>query len=247
MTKSRLWILGGVVGAILLFLVGYFLLIGPTRQAAADLRATAADLDTQNQQLAIRLQDLQNKAPEVPQQLDKIAGVRAKIPEDLDIGPLVSQLQSLASGAGVSLNSVSPGTPFYETALTPEQRAQGEAVEDLQAAADDGVPTTALVAAGQTVVIPLEIQGAGSYRQVRAFVNSLEETTRALLVKGITVSRDGDGNQLAYSLSAEVFSAPGATWDIRDVTVPGVSGAGTVVDEEPDGLTPPDEAEGEAP
>lgn len=225
--KAKLWMGGGVLGAILLFLLGYLLLIGPTRQNAADLRLQAQDLDAQNQALAARLTQVKEQAPEVPEQLEKIADIRARIPADLDIGPLISELQVLAAQAGIFLTAINPETPFYLESVTAEQRAEGQAVEDITIDEDAGVPATSLVATGQTVVIPLTIQGTGSYAQIRAFLNEVEDTQRGVLVKQTQISREGgeDPNAtdvLAFSLNSEVFSAPGATWDIREVDIPDV-------------------------
>ena len=219
MTRARLWIIGGILASLLLFVAGYFLVISPMRSEAEQIQQQAIDLDTQNQIASQRLAQLKKQAVEVPAQLDRIEAVRRKIPADLDVGPLITDLSSQAGAAQLDLNSISPGAPVFLAAQRAEERAP-EADADAGAGAGEiVVPDTSLVVTGQTVMIPLSMAGTGTFASVRDFLNSLEELDRAILVTSVNLSR-GDAGLLSMTLEAQTFAAPGATWYISSVDVP---------------------------
>ena len=240
MARDKLWIIIGAVVSLLLFAAGYFLVISPTQQQAADLRLEADNLRSQNQALASRLQMTKEQAVGVPEQLAAIDQVRVKIPDDLDMPELVTELERLAAQSGFSLTAITASQPAYLSDLSPEERALLDEAQPTEAEVAESLDSS-LVANGQTVVIPISMTGTGSYAAVRTFVNELESSERAILVSNVSVGSDSDeegGSARNLTVQTQVFSAPGAPWDIQDVSVPGVTGDGDLPPETGFGVGP---------
>ena len=247
MDKLKQWVALCVLGCLAVLAGGWFLLVGPERTEAADLRVQTATAQSGNESLRTQLAVLKAQAKDLPQQQAKLAAVAAKLPDDPALPSLVRALDSASGEAGVDLVSIAPGPAapvVAAAAAVPAAPAPGAAPPPAgaPAAASAGAPATSAAAppAGDGVLqaVPLQINVVGGYFQVQQFVSDLERLSRALRITalslapgtspaagaGATASTD-DGRSLSATLTAEVFLISG----LRPVPAPAAApGAGPV-------------------
>lgn len=192
MTSYRRWVLGGITVAFFVFLLGYFLILGPARNNAAALHEQVEELNARNLTATHEIAQFSRQADRVPAKLAKVDAARAKLPPDLEQAVLVRSIESEAGKAGVFLESVDPGKP---------KLLAGSA-----ARATAGVPV---------VSMPLAVVAAGSYTDIKDFVSRLERMERAYLIASMHVGSAGDstGNisearKLSLKLIGQVYSVP---------------------------------------
>lgn len=186
MTAYRKWLFGGIGVAVLVFLIGFLLIVNPARNNAAEIHQQVAEQNDQNVATAAKIEQYRKQSSEVPAKLAEIAAVQQKLPPSLKIPDLVRDIESQAQKAGVHLKSITPGapSPYAEVGATNAS----------------GVPI---------VTIPLSIEADGGYATIKSFVNGLERMERAYFISGIDVGAEGgDSADLSVSMTGQVFSVP---------------------------------------
>ncbi|MCU1587485.1 MAG: hypothetical protein JWN31_978 [Frankiales bacterium] len=231
MDKIRQWIALTVVGALVLAAAGYFLLISPKRSEAADLRTQADAQVSANAALKTQISVLKAQAKALPAKQAQLAAVAAKIPGDPALPALIRDLTVAADDAGVELLSMSPSQPVDVSAPAPTAVTPTSAPVAGGAAAAPAAPA-ASAAAGTLKQINLALSVTGGYFQVEQFLDQLENLSRALEVKTLSLSPganpdkpvatgavvDSPEKTLAASISAVVYMASGRTTSVPVAT-----------------------------
>ena len=148
--KSRTWVAGTMVLCLLLAVASWFLLIGPKRAQAADLEAQTVTVESQNQQIEARIEQLKVQFAELPQRQAELAAIRQAMPEDAALPTLVRDLDAIAEASGVTLMTLSPGTPVAVQTAPPAAPAAEDTdaetpADGAAAAATPAAPTDLLV------------------------------------------------------------------------------------------------------
>lgn len=210
---KRSHVLLAVLGAALVVVAFWFLLLAPQRDDLAAVRAEiAAERDTQARLTSTinALREVRAEAPELEAELEAF---RAVVPEGAEVPALLRMLVLAADEAGVTLQTVTPGRPS----------PVGEATEGLSS-------------------IPLSIQAVGSYYQVVDFLRRIEDpriTARGVRWSTASLSR-ADYPELNASFSGEVFAViptppppPGEAPQAGGDQAGGGTGAGETPDDAP--------------
>jgi Tfp pilus assembly protein PilO len=195
--KLRQWIAITVVVVIAIAAGGWFLLISPKNQEAADLRDQTTTQVSANSQLKTQLQVLKAQAKALPQQQAKLAAVAAKIPDNPALPALIRALTVAADDANVELLTLSPTKPAAVAAPAPG------AVTGVGAAAP--VDTSS---AGTLQQIGVSLSVVGGYFQVEQFLDRLESLSRAMKVTQVAMS---PGTNPVKVVKAAATPAPGST------------------------------------
>lgn len=230
MARSRLWLIGGAIAAVLVLVLGWFFFVSPQRDEADQLTQQAADLEQQNQLLAAKIAQLKQQASALPSLQAELDTLAAQAPPTPEIPELVRQLSSVASETGVTLLSVAPAlpAPWTPPAATATPTATGTAAAS-GAPAAPGAPAAG--AANGIQQIALTVAASGAYSNVQLFISRLETLPRALLVSGWTLGRGAEGgatggNTLALSLQGSVFILPDLPTAVPTITPPADAGTG---------------------
>jgi Tfp pilus assembly protein PilO len=107
--KQRLAAIGAGVLALVVLAGGYFVLLAPKRSKAADLQTKIASTQTQ-----IAAAEAASSAPGASSQRVKIADLyrlSRAMPDGFDTSGVLLDLGRAAAAAGVSLQTITPGTP----------------------------------------------------------------------------------------------------------------------------------------
>jgi hypothetical protein len=120
MDQLKKWVALSAAVSMLVLAAGWFLVVGPKRAEAADIRVQAAQQIATNSTLETQLQVLKAQAKDLPKEQAKLAAVAAKIPNDPALPGLVRALLEAAAASGVELVSVSPAPPELVVVAAPE-------------------------------------------------------------------------------------------------------------------------------
>jgi len=174
MTRLRqLWLLTAL-GSLAVLAGGYFLLVSPKSDKAAEIRGQAETQQDVNRQLQSQIDMLKKQSKHLPAQQDKLARFARLIPPNPALPALTRSLTDAADNSGVELVSLNPTLPEYAKGMDLKTRVE--------------VPGKVPAPNGQVLVsIPLQLEITGSYSQITQFFTEIEELNRALLVDGFTV------------------------------------------------------------
>lgn len=185
LSRSKMWLVGGAVVSVVLFLVGWFFVVGSVRAQAEETWADVDDMHFANDQAAAKLATLQKQAAEVPAKLAEVESVKRKMPVDPGQAEFVRSIEQQAKTAGVELTGIAPATP-----------------------------TTLADSAEGTVVLPVLIEAEGSYTAIKTFVDELERQTRVFLIVDLEVAAaENEGEPFTLTLNGNYFSLPEGALD----------------------------------
>lgn len=181
-TRNSRWI-AGALGVCLLLAVGsWFLLVGPRLDRAAELRDEAAAARAQNDTLQTQIDQLLAQSADLPKKEAELAKINKEFPAVAEVPDLLRSINSLAGTAGVTVNSLSPGSASYAGGSAAAGTAAGTAATGTAAGTD----------ANALVSIPVSMAVDGDYFQAAQFVKQLQTSlNRAFLISSVTVTAGG--------------------------------------------------------
>jgi len=217
MSGAKGWRMGGIAAAVVLLVVGWFLVVSPQRTAAADLRAQAVEAQGRNESLQARINLLRKQSADVPKKLADIERYAASIPSTPALPDFLREVQAVATKAGVTVDSVDNSLPTAVLAVTsaPPAPAPAPTATGAVVAAPVAPPRPAPVPGLQQINVT--ISAGGSYAGLTAFVRSLEEITRVYLVTGISMDKDTAAtdtkvaNPLTIKITGSIFVSSSAS------------------------------------
>lgn len=199
MKDLKQWVALTVVGCLAILAGGWFLLVAPKRQHAAELKSSAASQVGANSVLETQLVQLKVQAKGLPKEQAKLAAVAAHIPNSRAMPALIRALNKAAKDAGVELVSLTPSATALVAATSTAGTPVSTAGKPVAAAGTSGaaVPTAAAPGAtaagasnpaGQLASIGVTMNVIGGYFQVEQFVSSLEGLQRSMRLTGLTLA-----------------------------------------------------------
>jgi Tfp pilus assembly protein PilO len=180
---DRLWMFGALAGAVALSALAWFLLIGPQRTETTDVEDQTAQADGQVIVEQRKLARLTAEYAERDRYAAELAANRKALPTVAATGDLLRELQSAGDGAGVTVSSLSAGSPA-----------------ELKGAA--GVAS-----------VTISVAAAGKLEKLQAFLDQVQRIQpRAMLVFNVSFEPNDSGGPITgtgaqLTLSAQVFVA----------------------------------------
>jgi Tfp pilus assembly protein PilO len=185
---NRLWLLGGVLGAELLVVIGWFGFISPQKAQAQDLDAQTVSALAGGVELRQHLTELRRQNENIATYKDALARDRAALPAAAGLADFLRELQRADSASGAASNAVAATDPVEVT-------GSGGAVFSLNVA----------------------VTATGTAVQVARFLDQIQRIQpRAVLILGVHVSRTPTGSAPTSStppgpydlgLTTQLFSA----------------------------------------
>jgi Tfp pilus assembly protein PilO len=172
---DRLWLYGGVAGAVLLLVVGWFLAIGPMHTEADGLRVQADDTETQIVSLRRRLAELQAQDAKLATYRAALKANQEALPAGTGVPDFLRQLQESGDSVRVDVTSMNIGQPETNTA----------------------VPTI--------FDLPITINADGKAGDLERFLDQMQLVQpRAVLIESVGIS-SGEVGEKALSVSLRAF------------------------------------------
>ena len=187
--QSRLWAFAAVFVTLLVLALGWFLLVSPQAQSAANVRSDARSVADRNLALQNRVATLRDANARLPELQLELESARTELPVRNQTEVFSASLQSLAERNLVTVTSVTLGAPVDVTAI-----AQGVAADAAEALPKDVRPSFAL---------PVTFTVQGKAKSVDAFIADVQTRgQRAMLVTKVVVVPSGGiaGGSIAASI-----------------------------------------------
>ncbi len=213
-SKRGTWIAGAAVLAVGAMAGTWFVGIGPTLSAAADVRAQTEATQQQNEVLRAKLVTLKEDFANLPGYRADLAALQVGIPTDVELSSYLDQLDAFAATYGVTVIDVTPqapqligsaadgasaaaapaptdsastdGSTAAPTAPAADSAAAGS-TESAGAGAVDPASTALPAGAAGLVAVPVSFTVLGPFPAAVAFLHDVQESSgRLLLVGGIT-------------------------------------------------------------
>jgi len=210
-SNKNTWIGATAVGALVILVASWFLLISPKLGEASDVRAQVDQTNQSNELLSLKVAQLAAQSAKLPEMKEELAALRVEIPTSAQISEFLRQVDTIAASASVVVTATSPGTPEL---MVPEQAAPSAPQEG--ALNPDGTPAeptaeptaepsetpsaepsssaapgdvaAALIPPGM-VDVPVSLSVIGTYTNTVAFLDALQQQIpRLYLVTGITAT-----------------------------------------------------------
>ncbi|HST82599.1 MAG TPA: hypothetical protein VLL08_12765 [Kineosporiaceae bacterium] len=187
--RTGRWSLATAIVCIALLAASWFLLVSPRRASAAETRLQSVAAQSQADLLQVKINQLRVQYADLPKRRAELDAIRHELPADAAIPTLVRNLQTYAAQAGVTLDTLAPGSPGLVTA------------EGAPAAAGAAASATA----PQLVGIPMTLTINGDYFEASLFIKYLQtKLDRALLISAVSVAK---GSETATPASTSTATA----------------------------------------
>jgi len=208
---SRLLVGGGVVAALFIAALSWFMVVSPLRSDAQTLRENTAAVQTQNLAIEARTVTLREQLENRDQLVESARQALAGLPPGAQLPGFNRQLARQADAQGVDLTSISVGA---STTSAVAGTAPGQAAQS----------------AG-TLTIPVTIQTSGPIAQQLLFLHDLQQVgPRRALVTSTSVAPGQASTSIettsTMTVQLTVFAAPlsaEARAQLADVLHPGRS------------------------
>jgi Tfp pilus assembly protein PilO len=175
---DKLWMLGGVIAAAVVLLLGWFFFVGPQYAEAARLDDQAIQAQVRLAAQQRKLADLQKENQDLPQFKELLNRARQALPTAAGTADFLRELQVAGERASVSVTGLSVGARL-------------------------DVPGTG----GDIYALPVALTVAGESEALEGFLNELQLVQpRAMLIRNANISVDKAGTTL--TLNVHVFVAP---------------------------------------
>jgi Tfp pilus assembly protein PilO len=180
---DRLWAIGGALGAVILFAIGWLFFIGPQYHQASSLQDQAAAAELRLTPLEHRLVELRQQNGNLERYRAQLARDRQALPTTSGLSDFLRAMQTSGSSTGVSVSGVIVG------ALTE-------------------VPVTG----AQIYAFPITLVATGAAANLDQFLDQLQRVQlRAVLISSVNAVPGGQSGSLAgtvtLTLSVQAFVA----------------------------------------
>jgi Tfp pilus assembly protein PilO len=212
MSSTRNWAVGTAVVSILLIVASWFLMIGPKRTEAADLKTQKVSQDAKNAQLQLDISQLKAQYATLPTKQAELEVIKRQLPDNPALPTMIRSLSSVATASGATLFEVSPGQPIKATVTAP---ATTGATGTGTTGATNGAGAATGATATNLVRIPLAVTVHGTYADCELFLQKLQTgMTRALLVEQLSVKPFSDTSSGTATPSAAGSTASGESLEM---------------------------------
>jgi hypothetical protein len=197
-SRDRLWAIGGVLAAAVIVALGYFLFVSSQNSQTSDLKSQLTSAQAQTALIHQRITQLQKENANLATYKATLAADQAALPSDPALSAFLLDVQSISSSTGVSVNSLTFGTP---TAVTSTSSTGTASTTGTTAATAGGV-------SGPVYTVDITLVAGGTATSTNTFLQQLQQVQpRAVLITSTTEATGSTGS-LSLTLDLEAFIAP---------------------------------------
>jgi len=212
--SERFWMVGGVLGAIIILLISWFLLISPQLSDASSLKTQKSSAESSNAVLEGRITQL--KSVNLDDLRKQLETARQALPSNSGLAEFTRQLQSEADASLVRVTSISAAPPIVVSGGATAPVTSGDVSPDGTAPATSGVPRTGNTsAAGKVFAIPVTIVVTGTPDRLQSLLQKIQaQGPRRALMTNTTFAPAGAGaaggltGGATMNAQMQVFVAP---------------------------------------
>ena len=232
MAKTRIYLLGAALAAVVVLAAGFFLGVQPQLAAASASDSERSSIETTNAQYRKELDRLAERARSLPSMKATLARLQKSIPASAETPQFLDQLNATSTATGVTISAMTIGDPTsYQppaTAVAPTESTPTDTASASPSASPSAEATSApsvepstpaapapatspLVTSANFAVIPVSVDVKGTYDQALAFTKGVQSGGRLFLVDAISstpAGSDDDGTtsgQQTWTLGGSIY------------------------------------------
>lgn len=192
--SDRFWLAGGILAAVVLSALAWFIAVGPELSKASSLDSQTADAQSQNLGLQAKIRKLQRDNADMTALTASLQQARTALPLDTNIAGYTRQLSDYAAKNHVVVTGISASVPVSAT-TKPGQPA---------------APATGKAVAGQLFALPLTVIVKGAVTDDLAYLRAVQADQRAALVSSAQLATDASksGSLTQLTIQLQVYVAP---------------------------------------
>lgn len=205
--QEQRWVIGGVVVALLVAVLGWILLVSPQRAETDSVNGQAADVRNDNLSWQAKISTLQSESKDMSTVTKALGLAQQALPSTSGVPNFLRSLQALGSRTGTDVVSLTVGAPTdvstVATGSNGSNAGNGSTATASPTTAAPGAPTGSGVYA---LTITAQVNGASD--KLDAFLRKLQtEQPRAVLITHLVRGSAQDG-ATSLQLTMQAFVAP---------------------------------------
>ena len=228
MTSPKTIAIGGAVGLVAIAAASWFLVLGPQRAEADQIRADTEAIQASTELLEQQIADLEEIRDSLPERLAELEQLTEGFPRKAEIPAVLDQLRTTAEDAAVAVQALTAEPPVTVVAPeaaaatpTPTPDASSDATPaptpEASAPADPATPADSDAAAdpadgalpagvGENLAsMAVSMTVEGSYAELAAFLHAIEAAPRAYLLESAEVTGGETQEELVLTLHGSMF------------------------------------------
>jgi Tfp pilus assembly protein PilO len=214
MSKARTWTLGLVIAMLVVILAGWQLGISPIASQIGLANSQAATIDASNAATESKLAVLKTQYAGIGKLQSKLDALRLSIPEQAAAASFLSEVTSLASESGATVESVTlADASLFQASNAGVSGAAAATTDTTSTPAPTATPgigsVGTSVTSGGLVSIQVTISATGAYSALQEFVGLIQNGPRLFVSN--SVSLDGGATGASTVLSGDIFTLQGTS------------------------------------
>jgi hypothetical protein len=214
---ERLWLLGGGLVALVMFLIGYFFFISPQRSETADVDSQIATTQSQNDVLQHRIDALREQNKNIAKFEADLAKARLALPAVSGVSDFLRTLQSLGNATLTNVTSLAVGTPTDVSVVAGAAPSAAPGASSTAPAGGAAAPATGSTPTSLVYALPISATVTGSPAALEKFLDQLQTVQpRAVLITDINEGSAGPAagspnqasGKTSLRLTMQAFVAP---------------------------------------
>lgn len=229
MDRNRLLMLAAMLAAVIVVAGGFFIGVQPQLASASSAQQSIASVGKQNDELGSSLGELKKLYADLPSLKTELAGRRASVPDDVETGAFITELNTVAKKTGVTVTNIVFQDPAaYVAPVTADATDSSDSAKST--ASPSAAPTPAastpaspvlttdpLITAANFTDIAVSVGIQGTYAQALAFLQGLREGDRLFLITTLSSASAGseattDSSSTDSPSTAATTSADAINW-----------------------------------
>ncbi|WP_314148444.1 hypothetical protein [uncultured Leifsonia sp.] len=198
MSGTRLWVIGAVLGMVVIVVLGWIVGVQPQLTSAAVSTAQRLTVDATNARYQAVLAALKADHEKLPQLQAQLSALKASVPPDAESSAFVKELNAIAAAHGVTITGLtfSDAVGYKPPATSPAAPAAAASGTSTSTPAPAPSPsstpqaptpeTNPLVTPSNFFASPVQVAVSGQLGNVLDFLQGAQKGTRLFLVTALS-------------------------------------------------------------
>ena len=230
MNKDRLWVIGAVLGIVVVVVMGWFLGVSPLVTQATSANSQATSLSQANVVSKSKLSTLKQQFENIDTLQTDLATLRQSIPTGADLPTFITEINLLCARYHVSLTSVAVNDAVvFQAPVAPAAPATASGGSTPAAtptptptatqATGTAAPAAPAASGGDLVLVPVVINVTGKFEDVVNFTGGVQAGARLYLAAEVEVApgaSTGGGAPTKFlgTLTGNIYTLAGTSGDL---------------------------------
>ncbi len=195
MNTTRMWTFASILVIVAVVAGAWFVGISPKLEEAQKANTDRSNVEAQNRIHEAKLIALKEQAEHIDELKAELDVLHKAVPNTAELSVLINQISTLGAKAGVTVTQLTTSDPIRFVPYEGEQ-ADSELTAALASVSEDNF-----------FAIPVGINLTGKYSEAMAFVRSLQQGERLILVHGLSLSKGSTNSsaEVEYAITGQAF------------------------------------------